>query len=161
MKSRTLLFVGAGIALVSLTSFTIKKKAQIEKVIDKLQFKISSVKNLRLSFKEIGVDIGIQLINPTSEDLTINTGFIKAKVIRVYEKSSGKLLAFSNLNTHKIDLPSGGSFDLPPAHIKIPIITGAQLLLSELKKNNKEAIAKKLAFELDITGLGFTKTIKF
>lgn len=161
MKGRTLLFVGAGIALVSLTSFTLKKKEQLEKVIDKLQFKISSVKNLRLSFKQIDLDVGIKLVNPTSEDVSINTGFVKAKVIRVYEKASGKLLAFSNLNTHKINLPSGGAYNLPPTHLKIPIMTGAQLLLNELKKNNKEAIAKKLAFELDITGLGFTKTIKF
>ncbi|MFL0083698.1 hypothetical protein V2647_06885 [Tenacibaculum maritimum] len=161
MKLRSLLFVGAGISVVSLAVFGMNKKEQIEHVIDKLQFKLISIKNFKFSFKQFSMDLGIRAVNPTNNDLSINTGFIKAKVIRVYEKKTGKLLAFSNFDTSKIDLPSGGFFDLPPIHVEIPSLTGAQYLLNELTGKAEKNLIDNFSFELDISALGKTTTIKF
>lgn len=107
------------------------------------------------------MDLVIRAVNPTSEDFNINTGFLKAKVIRVFEKKTGKLLAFSNLDTSKINLPSGGFFDLPSVYIEIPSLTGAQYLLNELSGKDTQNIINNFSFELDVSALGKTTTIKF
>ncbi|MDB0601331.1 hypothetical protein PL373_09255 [Tenacibaculum maritimum] len=161
MGKKTLLFLGAGIAFISFAGFAIKKKERIEHIVDKLQFKLVSVKNFKFSFKQFSMDLVIRAVNPTSEDLSINTGFIKAKVLRVYEKKTGKLLAFSNLDTSKINLPSGGFFDLPSVYVEIPSLTGAQYLLNELSGKDKQNLIEKFSFELDVSALGKTQTIKF
>lgn len=161
MKVRSILLWGTGIAAASLAVLGIQKKEQIESVIDRLQFKLYKIKNLNFSFKQFSMDLGIRVVNPTSEDISINTGFVKAKVIRAYEKKTGKLLAFSNLDISKIDLPSGGFFDLPFVHIEIPSLTGAQYLLNELSGKQEKDLIDKFSFELDIKALGITKTIKF
>ena len=161
MKIRSILLWGVGITAVSLTAFGFYKKEQIESIVDKLQFKLSSIRNLNFSLKTFSMDLGIRVVNPTSENLSINTGFVKAKVIRAYEKKTGKLLAFSNLDISKIDLVSGGFFDLPLIHIEIPSLTGAQYLLNELSGKQEKELIDKFSFELDIKALGVTKTIKF
>lgn len=107
------------------------------------------------------MDLVIRAVNPTSEDFNINTGFLKAKVIRVFEKKTGKLLAFSNLDTSTINLPSGGFFDLPSVYIEIPSLTGAQYLLNELSGKDTQNIINNFSFELDVSALGKTTTIKF
>ena len=161
MAAKTLLFLGAGICFVSLGAYAKDRKERIEQVINQLKFSLLGVKNIQLSFKQISMQVTIRASNPTSEDLSINTGFIKAKVIRVYEKKTGKLLAFSNLDTSKINLPSGGYFDLPPVQVDIPSLTGAQYLLNELSGKDQQNILQNFSFELDLTALGTTKTIHF
>ncbi len=157
---KSILLIGAGIAVVSLV-LGINKKEEIERIIDKLQFRLVSIQNFSFSLKQFSMDLGIRAVNPTADDLYINTGFVKAKVIRVFEKKTGKLLAFSNLDTSKIDLPSGGYFDFPPIHIEIPSLTGAQYLLNGLSGKNEKELIDKFSFELDIQAIGITKTIKF
>lgn len=164
MKASSLLFVGLGIAFISLTSYMSKQKAQIECIINQLQFRVSEVKNIRVSLQHFALDVAIQAVNPTSEHLSINTGFISAKVLRVYERKTDKLLAFSNLNTNAISIPSGGYYQLPYAHVKIPLLTGGQLLVNELvkkQKNIQEDFIKAFRFELDVEALGKTQTIQF
>ncbi|MFL0091438.1 hypothetical protein V3A08_07495 [Tenacibaculum maritimum] len=161
MKTKSLLFLGAGVAVVSLAILGMNKKEQIEYIVSNLQFKLASIKNFKFSFKQFSMDLEIRAVNPTSENLSINTGFIKAKVLRAYEKKTGKLLAFSNIDTSKIDLPSGGFFDLPLIHIEIPSLTGVQYLLNELSGKDEKELIDKFSFELDIKALGVTKTIKF
>ncbi|WP_299134558.1 hypothetical protein [uncultured Tenacibaculum sp.] len=160
---RSFIYLGVGVALVSLTAFVYRKKNQIERVVDTLQFKIKSIRNFDVSLQDLSLDLDIVAVNPTKEHLYVNTGFIKASVLRVYEKKTGKLLAFSNLKTSTINIPSGGFFQLPPAHIKIPLLTGGQMMLTHFL-GNKEAVkdfTKQLNFELDLKAFGTTKTIKF
>ncbi|CAL2104628.1 MULTISPECIES: hypothetical protein [Tenacibaculum] len=161
MAKKTLLLIGTGIAFFSLSAFVTKKRAAIEHVLNHLDFQVISLKNLQFSLKQFSMDLGIRIINPTVEDVHINTGFIKAKVIRVFEKKTGKLLAFSNLDTSVIKLPSGGYYDLPTIHIEIPSLTGAQYLLNELSGKDKQDLLDKFSFELDVKALGATQTIKF
>lgn len=165
MKKNSFLFISVGVALLSLTVYANKKKDDMQRIVDKLQFRLSGIKNINLSFKYIALNLDIQAVNPTSEHLHINTGFITAKVLRVYQKETKKLLAFTNLNTHKIHIASGGFYQLPPINIKIPLITGGQMVLNQFIKNNKNDIhkqfAEQLVFELDIEAVGFKKTIQF
>ena len=165
MKSKYFLFLGLGATIVSLTAFASKKKKQMERIIHQLQFKLVSIKNLHVSFKELALDIDIKAVNPTSDPLYLNTGFISAKMLRVYEKNNGKLLAFSKLNTHKISIPSGGFYQLPTIHIKIPLLIGGQLIVSQLLKGQQSNapidFVAQLAFELELTALGKTQIIKF
>lgn len=161
MGKKALLLLGAGISFFSLAAYASDKKKELDRIVDNLQFQVRSVKNFKFSLKQFSMDVGVRILNPTNESLNINTGFIKASVIRVFEKKTGKLLAFSNLDTSKINLPSGGYYDLPPVHVEIESLTGVQYLLNAVNDNQKEKIIDKLFFELDIKALGKTKTIKF
>ncbi|WP_299839902.1 hypothetical protein [uncultured Tenacibaculum sp.] len=161
MKAKSIVLFTAGIAVVGLAVFGLNKKEQIEYAVDNLQFKLTRIKNFKFSLKKFSLDLGLRAVNTTSEDLIINTGFVKAKVLRAYEKKTGKLLAFSNLDTSKIHLPSGGYYDLPLIHIEIPSLTGAQYLLNGLSSKDEKDLIDKFSFELDLKALGVTKTIKF
>lgn len=163
MKKSTLIAVGAGIVVVSLVGYASAKKKQLEHLIKRLEFKVSSISNFNLTFKHIAMDLHMQALNPTSETLYINTGFIKAKILRVYHKKTNTLLAFTNLDTNTIDIPSGGFYVFAPIHIKIPLLTGGKLLLDQLVNKSKiqEDFTKELSFELELTGLGKRRIIKF
>ncbi len=161
MSNRSLFFLITGISLTSVAIVVFNKKKQLDHILDNIQFKLVSVKNFKFSLKQFSMDLVIRAVNPTVEDLSVNTGFLKAKVIRVFEKKTGKLLAFSNLDTSKIDLPSGGHFDLPSVYIEIPSLTGAQYLLNELSGKDTQNIINNFSFELDLSALGKTTTIKF
>ncbi|MGG8495965.1 hypothetical protein ACQY1Q_06090 [Tenacibaculum sp. TC6] len=160
---KTLLFVGGGIALIALTSYIGKKREAIEHIIDNLQFKIKSIRNFNISLQQLTLDLDIVAVNPTKEDLYVNTGFIRANVLRVFEKKTGKLLAFSKLDTNAINIPSGGFMQLPPAHVEIPLLTGGQMLLKHFLGTNEAVkdFSKQLAYELELEALGQTKTIQF
>ncbi|MGG6230957.1 hypothetical protein [Tenacibaculum sp. SDUM215027] len=159
MKTRKLWVVG-GIGLVTLTTFISQKKAQLTRIIEQLQFRVSGIRNVQLSWQHIALELDIQLRNPTKEHLNINTEFISAKELRVYEKKTGKQLAFTKLNTHKISIPSGGMYQLPPTHINLPVLTVGQLVFEELQKKQQDFI-KALRFELDVATLGNTRTVQF
>lgn len=165
MKTSSLLFIGVGIAFISLTAHASNKKDEVKQLLGKLQFRLSGIQNINVSLKSIALDLVLQVVNPTSTPLKINTGFVTAKVLRVYEKKTRKLLAFTNLNTHQIHIPSGGFYQLPPTHIKIPLLTGGQMILNQFVKNKQGNIhkdfAEQLAFELDLEAVGYTQTIEF
>ncbi|MFL0063738.1 hypothetical protein [Tenacibaculum maritimum] len=161
MAKKTLLLVCTGVAFVSLAVFANNKKKQLTYIVDNLQFQLKSIHNIDVSFKAISMDVIVRVVNPTNENLVINTGFVKAKVLRVFEKKTGKLLAFSKLDTSKIHLPSTGFFDLPSVHLEIPSLTGAQYLLNQLNGKDTKKLLDDFSFELDITALGKTQTIKF
>ncbi len=163
MKKSTLIAVGAGMVAVSLVGYVSFKKRQLENLLKQLEFRVSNITGFDLSFKHIAMDLHIQALNPTSEAFYINTGFVKAKILRVYQKKTNKLLAFTNLDTNTIDIPSGGFYAFAPIHIKIPLLTTGELLLNQLVKKSKlqEDFAAQLAFELEITGLGKRTSIKF
>ena len=160
MNTRKLWVVGASICLVTLATFISQKKAQLTRIIEQLQFRVSGIRNVQLSWQHIALELDIQLRNPTKEHLNINTGFISAKELRVYEKKTGKQLAFTKLNTHKISIPSGGMYQLPPTHINLPVLTVGKLVFEELQKKQEDFI-KALRFELDVASLGNTRTVQF
>ncbi|KAF9659312.1 hypothetical protein HBA12_03430 [Tenacibaculum mesophilum] len=160
MNTRKLWVVGAGIGLVILTAFISQKKAQLTRIIEQLQFRVSGIRNVQLSWQHIALELDIQFRNPTKEHLNINTGFISAKELQIYEKKTGKQLAFTKLNTHKISIPSGGMYQLPPTHINLPVLTVGQLVFEELQKKQQDFI-KALRFELDVASLGNTQTVQF
>ncbi|SED22113.1 hypothetical protein SAMN04489761_4671 [Tenacibaculum sp. MAR_2009_124] len=160
---RTLLFVGGSIALIAAVSYLTRKKESVEHIIDSLQFKIKSIKNFKISLQQISLDLQIIAVNPTKENLHVNTGFIKANVLRVFEKKTGKLLAFSKLNTNTLNIPSGGFMELPDAHLDIPTLSGGQMLINHFL-NTDQAVkdfSNQLAYELELEALGQTKIIKF
>lgn len=159
----TLFLVGGGIALVALTSYISKKKEAVEHIIESLQFKVKSIKHFKMSWQSVSLDLQIIAVNPTKEDLYVNTGFIRANVLRVFEKKTGKLLAFSKLDTNTINIPSGGFMELPPAHVDIPLLSGGQMLFNHfLNAGNAVAdISKQFTYELELEALGQTKTIQF
>lgn len=161
MAKTTVIFTGLAITGVIGALWAIDKKDKIEHVVDQLEFQLRGVKRFKFSFKKISMDVYLRAINPTSSDLKINTGFVKATVLRMYEKSSGKLLAYSNLNTTKIQIPQGGHFDLPPVHLEVESLTGAQYLLDQLGGQNEQELLKRFRFELELSILGKITTIKF
>ncbi len=163
MKKTTFIGASVGITLVALLSYGYAKKKELAQLIKALEFKVTGLSNFKVSFKNVGMDLRLQALNPTSTPLYINTGFLKAKVLRVYHKKTRKLLAFTRLNTSEIDIPSGGFYAFAPIHIEIPVLTGGELLLKQLinKQGLQDDFARELAFELDIVGLGNTHTLEF
>lgn len=163
MKKSVLVGIGSGIVLVSLLGYVNIKKKQLENLVKHLKFKVSRITAFDLSFKYIKMDLHLQALNPTSETLYINTGFVKAKILRVYHKKTNKLLAFTNLNTSIINIPSSGVYVFAPIHLKIPLLSGGELLLNQLIKKNElqDDFTKELAFELEISGIGKRRIIKF
>ena len=163
MKNSTLIGLGVGMVAVSLVGYVSAKKKQLEELVKQLEFKVTSIHNFNVSFKHIAMDLHLKALNPTSETLYINTGFIKAKILRVYHKKTNKLLAFTNLDTSTIDIPSGGVYYFTPIHVKIPLLTSGELLLNQLitKSELQKDFTKDLAFELEVTGLGKRRIIRF
>lgn len=162
MKLSSFLFIGSGLGVISLAMYYKVKKNEFEKVFEKLEFNIKKVSNFNISLKHIALSLDVQALNPTATSLYINTGFIKAKVLRVYHKKNRKLLAFSNLNTTKIELPMGSTYTFPPVHIKIPLLTGGELLLSQLidKDSIQEELIDQLDFEIELNAFGSSRVIK-
>jgi len=162
MKSTTLFAFGA-MALVSVMSYIGMRKKQLEILLENLEFGISRISNFSLSFKRVAIDLHLHALNPTSESFHINTGLIKAKVLRVYYKKTGKLLAFTALDTNTITIPSSNFYFFKPIHVKIPLLTGGEILLNQLVKKEKlqQEFVDQLHFELEVTSLGKTQIIKF
>lgn len=149
------LAVGAGVG-----AYVATRKEEIESVVDKLKFKVKDVKNFGFSAGKLKADLYIEAINPTKNDISLNTGVLKADTLRVYEKSTNKLLAVSDLKLNQIEILSGGSYVFPKLEVKIPLITGAIIALTQLE-NEKTEFVERLAFELDMKALDYTQTIKF
>ncbi|CAL2095548.1 conserved protein of unknown function [Tenacibaculum sp. 190524A02b] len=160
---RALIFLALGVGAFALTSFAKKKKESFEHIIEKLEFQLKSIKNFDVSLQRLRLDLDVIAVNPTKEDLYVNTGVVKAKVIRVYQKKNDKLLGISNLDTNEINIPGGGFYALPTAAVEIPLLTGGQMVLNHLlgNKDITKDFVKELRFELDIEALGNKKTIKF
>lgn len=157
MKGRTLFFLGVGALGVAGTGFVFYKKNQLEKIAEQLTFSLSRVENLKFSIQKLSVSLGIQIFNPTSEDLNLNTGFIKLKELRVFEKKTNNQLAFSSINSSSIKILSQNSFEFPLIHLELNSLTALQFLINF----SEDDLIEKFSFELDISGLGFKKTIKF
>ena len=162
MKASTLLVLSLGTGLVSIVTYFTTKKKQIERIIEQLEFSVSGISNFGISFKHVAMDLHIEILNPTGTDLYINTGFVEAKILRAYHKQTRKLLAFTNLNTNKINVPSGSRYKLTPIHVKIPLLTGGKLLFSQLtsKPMIQKDLIKELVFELEIEAFGKRRVIE-
>ncbi len=160
---KLVLLVGGGIAFFTLASFIKKKKENFDHIIKQLKFRLHSLENFDINLKKLSVDLNLIAINPTDEDLYVHTGFIRAKVLRVYEKKTRKLLAYSKLDTNNINIPSKGFMQLPQAHIDIPILSAGEMVFNHFLNTNNAVknFADKLAFELELEALGQKKIINF
>lgn len=142
-----------------LGAYLILRKNKIERILDKLTFKIIDVRNFKIHSGNLKVDLYVRIENPTDETLSINTGILKLERLRVFEKSTKKQLAQTELQLNEIELAAKGFYDLPALNIAIPLLTGAMIALNQLT-SGKGAFIKKMFFELDIKTLNYTKTFK-
>ncbi|SOU87835.1 hypothetical protein [Tenacibaculum dicentrarchi] len=155
MNKKTILAVSvvSGIGV-----FALIKKNQFDKISDNLTFAIRDVRNFKIHSGRLLIDLSLTIGNPTNEVLNINTGALKMESLRVYEKDTKKQLAGSNLRLSKFNLDAFGTYDLPTINLGIPLMTGAMLMLNQLK-NNKVEFMDRLYFEIDLKFYNFKKTI--
>ncbi len=162
MQTKKILWIGVGSIVASILGYAYYTKKQFEKWIETLQFEITGISNIQLSFKALELKVHLQIANPSAKPIKLHTGFIKAEMLRIYDKEKGSLLAFNKLNTNQIQIPSGGVFKLPPTQVQIPLLTGGRLLATQITNSNAsvDTLLEALSFELDISAFGYTKTIK-
>lgn len=146
-------------ATSGIASFIYFKKKEIDKVIDNLKFKITNVSNIKLSTKVIHAKVFLRIENPSQHNLNVDSGFISLNKIRVYDKSTNRELANSDLKINNIELPAYGFFELPEVEVKIPLFTGAIIAFNQFTKEKK--ILEQLRFEADIKAMNYTHTINF
>ena len=140
-------------------AYLVTKGNKIKRVVDKLLFKVNSVKRIRISDGKLKADIYLKIENPTDENLEFKTGVLKADTVRVYERGTKKLLAESNLQINEVTILAGGYFQLPSVSVQVPLVTGAVMAINQLA-NKKTNIADKLTIELDLVVLNYKKTIQ-
>lgn len=163
LKSKYFLVIGATLTIGGL--FITYKKKELENIINRIKFELVSIGNFNISFKKISMTLKLNALNATSKNLYINTGFVNAKILRVYDKKNQKLLAFSKIDTNILSIPSGSFYQLPPINIDIPLLSsGIPIILEQLKKENKnfiENFTQNFSFELDISVFNKIHTLKF
>lgn len=142
------------------TAYVAVRKNQLEKVIDKLKVSIADIQNFKLSAGSLKADVFLNINNPTNIDLTLNTGLLKAKKLKVHEKGTNKVLAVSEINTNDFKILAGDTYKTPAIAIEIPLITGAILALNQITNNKKDFISN-LTFDLEVSILKYSKSIKF
>ncbi|TDQ22745.1 hypothetical protein [Tenacibaculum caenipelagi] len=155
---RKIVLMGALATASGFGAYLIMKKKKIDRVLDKLTFSVKDVKNFKISSGNLKADLYLRAQNPTNESLDVSTGFLTVDTLRVYEKGTSKTLAVSDLQINQIELPAGGFYDFPALSVKIPLLTGAIIALSQLT-NNKSKFIDRLTIELDVKAMNYTKTI--
>ncbi len=158
MKIKGLFTVGLIAVASGYGAYIYVKKQEIDEVLDKLKIYFKDIDNFRISGGKLKLNLYLKVHNPTKTDIDVDAGVVKADVLRVFEKETGKLLAFSKINVNRVVIPAGKMYDLPTLNIEIPLMQGAVLALQQVA-DNKTDFMERLRIELDLKAFGYTKTI--
>ncbi len=150
-----MLLLGAGVGL-----YAYDKKKQVDNILNGLKVHLLGVDNFKADFNNIQADVYLQIVNPSKDELVFDTKFIKAKQLRIYDSVSDKNIAITDLDTTKINLPAQGTYDLPKIKIKIPVLTGADMIINSIV-NKKTEFTERLRFELDLEAFDKVETFNF
>ena len=88
------------------------KVKDISSIFKKLQIKITGVKNLSIGFAGISLNLDIQITNPTSTPLLINTGGAATLKRLIYKDAGGNFLGESFPNLTEIEIPAGATINI-------------------------------------------------
>lgn len=147
-------------ALAGGAAYLFLRKKEVEEVFNKIKYSIADIRNIRVSESKLKAVVIIRATNTAEKDLDVSAGVFTLDTVRVYEKGTSKLLAKSQLNIDRLEIPSKDYYDLPPLEIGIPLINGAIIAIATIL-DKKTDFMDRLRFELDVKTLNYTKTIEF
>lgn len=170
-----------GVLGLTTMSFVSAKKSQAREIFKQIQFRIQSIRRIRIADSKLKFDVDLSLQNPTAQDFTLSlAGLIKAKVLRVFRGNT--LLSVGSLNDlQSVNLSAGGRqtftitaeiplLDLAKELGNIAfgndIFAGIKNLIQQgnigdhFKNINWNQVVKELRYEVDIEAFGNIYTFR-
>lgn len=136
-------------------------KQKLDKIIDNLTFSVLAIENFKINATTLSGDVFLQIKNNVFEAFSFNSNeHVFVSEIRVYESSTNKFLAVSDLSNLTIDLQPNGTYTLPKIALNINLLDGAVIALTTLQSNSKSFL-NRLRFEVDLKAFSHTQTIQF
>lgn len=156
MKITTTQKVAIGVGILSLLAAYGKKTYDdYSHVIEKLQFKISSISKVNVKGLSLFFDISVKFYNPTEFDFYVNSlGLVSVKKIRVFRK--GVLLGEANSDITQIEIPAFGTNSISGITIETKYLS----FLSEMSNLASLTEIKDYTLEIIVETLGQTYVIE-
>ena len=155
MKTSTKILIGASAAVAVAAVYAKKKYDDYSEVIEKLDFKISKLSNIKVKITSIFFDIDVTFFNPTSHDFSINTlGLISVRKIRVLR--DGVFIGEANSNLTKFAIPAWGKVTVKQITIETKFLN----LLTELSNFTSLTDLTRYKLEIVVEALGQTYVIE-
>lgn len=153
-KTQKILGISA-LLLFPIGIFAKKKYDDITTVMEKLEFEIDNISNVRIKDLSLYFDLSVLLINPTTIDFDVDSyGLITVKKVKIYRDKVYMGEATSNIT--KIAIPAKGSALLK----NIPIKTEYLNFLQELSNFEELANLKNYSIIIQLEAFGTTYEIE-
>ena len=107
MNTKAILLASA-VAVGSTFIFGNRKYRNFSEVLEKIEYKIKGVKNLKIIGSTIGFDVDIELVNPTNISVDIPGNRLTVKTLHFFTPS-GKKIGEAHPNVTEISLPANGT----------------------------------------------------
>ena len=118
MTTKTKIIV-AIVGIVAVSSFyAYNKFLKLQAIFEKIDIKISSIRNIKLSLKEIRFTTDIKMINPTQEDFNINGYVATLKRFNVFYLS--KYVATTKLSLTALEIPRQNELVIKNIEVIVP-----------------------------------------
>ena len=102
------ILMASAVAVGGSIFFANKKYRNYSEVLDKFEFNMKGVKNIKIIGSTIGFDVDIELVNPTNIAVDIPGDKLTVKTLH-FITPSGKKIAEAHPNVSEISLPANGS----------------------------------------------------
>ncbi|WP_281990496.1 hypothetical protein [Aquimarina aggregata] len=108
---KKILLVGAGL-IAGAMYFGKQKIDNVKSTASQLAFRVNRIRNLRFDNEHVFLDLDFDIVNPTQEDLSIQTGnFLTLRRVFFFS-TDGELLAESLLGISNLEVPAQGKFNV-------------------------------------------------
>ncbi|WP_299431593.1 hypothetical protein [uncultured Aquimarina sp.] len=153
MKKLLLVVAGIGFATYYFGS---KKVTEIKGVVDKLKLNVNGIRDLKISSGGLKFNIDLNIQNPTSQNLDLNTAQVVTLSKLKFFAKNGDFLGESFPNLTNIQIPANGSVNIPNLETFVKVSNFGNLLNNVLQLFSNPSNLKVSA---ELSALGQTYTI--
>jgi hypothetical protein len=114
------LAIGA-LAITGLFFFGKRKAISVSQTLKSITIKVNGIKNIKLSGTSINFDTDLNLMNPTAQNLTIETAGAITLSKLIFKDLNGNPIGESYPNITDINIPAGETLRLSKIPTSIPI----------------------------------------
>ncbi|GAA4274956.1 hypothetical protein U6A24_12590 [Aquimarina gracilis] len=118
---KKLLLLG-GAAFLASTYFGKQKITEIRNVIDSLILRVNGIRNFKFDLTGLNFDIDLNITNPTTENLNLQTGNMITLRRLLFYTDQGEFIGQSFPNLTGIEIPANGTINI--ANLRTHIDTG-------------------------------------
>ncbi len=155
MNTKAILLASA-VAVGSTYIFGNRKYRNYSEVLEKIEYNMKGVKNIKIIGSTIGFDVDIELVNPTNIAIDVPGNRLTVKTLYFFTPS-GKKIAEAHPNVSEISMPANGSRIITniPTVVDLVAISGsfAETLAVVLDPDKLVTAA-----DLELFGQSFTVT---